>query len=131
VIWLDTHSLIWWVNEAKRLSPSANAAIDGEAIGGRILVSSISAWEMAFLVKGGRISFAGSIPSWRAQVRRFRALEFIPVDNEIGIAAVDLPGAFHNDPADRVIVARARKFGAPIITADEKIRGYRHARTIW
>jgi PIN domain nuclease of toxin-antitoxin system len=115
----------------KRLSPSANAAIDAEASGGRILVSSISAWEMALLVKGGRIGFAGGIRAWLAQVQRFRPMEFIPVDNEIGIEAVSLPGEFHNDPADRIIVATARKFGAPIITADDKILGYRHVRTIW
>jgi len=131
VILLDTHSLIWWVNEGKRLSHSANAAIAGEALGGRILVSSISAWEMALLVKGGRIAFTGSVPAWLVQVQRFRPMEFIPVDNEIGIEAVNLPGDFHKDPADRIIVATARKFGAPIITADEKIRGYRHVRTIW
>ncbi len=131
MILLDTHSLIWWVNEAKRLSPSANAAINGEASGGRILVSSISAWEMALLVKVGRIAFTGGIPAWLAQVQRFRPMAFIPVDNEIGIEAVNLPGEFHKDPADRIIVATARKFGAPIITADEKIRGYRHVRTIW
>jgi len=131
VILLDTHSLMWWVNETKRLSPSANAAIDGEAAGGRILVSSITAWEMALLVKGGRIDFAGSISAWLTRIQRFKPIEFIPVDNDIGIEAVNLPGEFHKDPADRIIVATARKFGAPIVTADEKIRAYRHVRTIW
>jgi PIN domain nuclease of toxin-antitoxin system len=122
---------MWWVNETKRLSPSANAAIDGEAAGGRILVSSITAWEMALLVKGGRIDFPGSISAWLTRVQRFKPIEFIPVDNEIGIEAVNLPGEFHKDPADRIIVATARKFGAPIVTADDKIRAYRHVRTIW
>jgi len=131
VILLDTHSLIWWVNETNRLSPSAKAAIDGGTAGGRRLVSSISAWEMALLVKSGRIGFTGTVPAWLAQVQRFRPMAFIPVDNEIGIEAVNLPGEFHKDPADRIIVATARKFGAPIITADEKIRAYRHVRSIW
>ncbi len=131
MILLDTHSLIWWVNEIKRLSPSANAAIDGEAAGGRILVSSITAWEMASLVQRGRIAFSGNISAWLVRVERFRPMQFIPVDNEIGIEAINLPGEFHKDPADRIIVATARKFGAPIVTADEKIRGYPHVRTIW
>ncbi len=42
-----------------------------------------------------------------------------------------LPDDFHKDPTDRIIVATARKFGAPIVTADGKIRDYRHVRTIW
>ncbi len=58
-------------------------------------------------------------------------MQFIPVDNEIGIEAANLPGEFHKDPADRIIVATGRKFGAPVVTADEKIRAYPHVRTIW
>lgn len=131
MILLDTHSLIWWVNETKRLSPSANAAIDGEAEGGRILVSSITAWEIALLVKRGRIDSTGSISAWLARIKRFKPMEYVPIDNEIGVEAVNLPGEFHKDPADRIIVATARTFGAPIVTADEKMRAYPHVRTIW
>jgi PIN domain nuclease of toxin-antitoxin system len=83
------------------------------------------------LVKNGRIAFAGGIPEWLARVQRFRPMEFIPVDNEIGIEAVNLPGEFRIYPADRIMVATAQNFGAPIITADDKIFGYRHVRTIW
>ncbi len=86
---------------------------------------------MASLVQRGRIAFSGNISAWLVRVERFRPMQFIPVDNEIGIEAINLPGEFHKDPADRIIVATARKFGAPIVTADEKIRGYPHVRTIW
>ena len=53
------------------------------------------------------------------------------IDNEIGYKSTLLPGEFHNDPADRMIVATARKFAIPLVTADQKIRAYQHVKTIW
>lgn len=56
---------------------------------------------------------------------------FVAVDNEIAVKSTELPGEFHKDPADRIIVATARKLAAPLITVDDKIRAYPHVRTIW
>jgi len=132
VILLDTHVLIWWARrDFSRLTTPARDAIEAEMPNGRILVSSITAWETALLASLNRVTFAVSVQDWFADLSRISAVEFVPVDNEIGIEAVLLPDDFHRDPADRIIVATARKFGAPIITADEKIRAYRHVRTIW
>ena len=71
------------------------------------------------------------ISAWLSLVEEIGEVRFIPVDNAIAVDAVALPGEFHKDPADRLIVATARKLGAPIVTADEKIRNYAHVRTIW
>jgi len=43
----------------------------------------------------------------------------------------NLPGSFHKDPADRIIVATARKFGAILVTKDEKILNYPDVKSIW
>ncbi|WP_237143457.1 PIN domain-containing protein [Phyllobacterium zundukense] len=53
------------------------------------------------------------------------------INVEIATKSVGLPGTFHKDPADRMIVATARALAAPLITADEKIRDYIHVKTIW
>src|SRR5690349_12406165 len=98
---------------------------------GQILVSSISAWELAMLVARGRIDLSMDISQWLAVAGEIEALKFVPVDNDIAIKSVELPGEFHKDPADRIIVATARKFAAALVTADEKIRAYPHVRTIW
>ncbi len=71
------------------------------------------------------------IPAWLALVGEIREVSFVPVDNAIAVDAVSLPGEFHKDPADRLFVATARKFGVPIVTADERIRNYAQVRTIW
>jgi PIN domain nuclease of toxin-antitoxin system len=132
VILLDTHVLFWWATkDTQRLTATAKTAISEESPDGEILLSSISAWEIAWLVSRGRLNLAADIGRWLAAFEEIPEFRFIPVDNEIGIEAVNLPGEFHKDPADRIIVATARKFGAPIVTADDKIRGYRHVRTIW
>jgi PIN domain nuclease of toxin-antitoxin system len=132
VILLDTHVLFWWATkDTVRLTAAARAAISEELPDGEILVSSITAWEIALLAGRRRLNLALDVAKWLSTFGEISEFRFIPVDNEIGIEAVNLPGEFHKDPADRIIVATARKFGAPIITADEKIRAYRHVRTIW
>ena len=71
------------------------------------------------------------VAEWLSYVGSIEAVNFVPVDNEIAVKSTELPGDFHKDPADRLIVATARKLAAPLVTADEKIRAYQHVRTIW
>jgi len=132
MIVLDTHVLVWWANgETASLPAAARRAIAAELKGGRIAISSISAWELAMLVAHGRMALSVDTRQWLDLVGQIEAVEFVPVDNAIAIDSVELPGEFHRDPADRLIVATARKLGAPLVTADEKIRAYPHLRTIW
>ncbi len=132
MIVLDTHVLIWWASgESAQLSPAAVRAIDAEMTGGQIVISSISAWELAMLVARGRIDLSMDIEEWLAVVGQIEAVRFVPVDNETAVKSVELPGDFHKDPADRLIVATARKLAAPLVTADAKIRAYPHVRVVW
>ena len=132
MIVLDTHALVWWANgEGEALSAGARRAIEAELDGGRILVSSISAWELAMLVARGRMALSMDVSEWLAVVGQIDAVTFVPVDNELAVRSTQLPGEFHKDPADRLIVATARKHAVPVVTADAKIRDYPHVRSIW
>lgn len=131
MIVLDTHALIWWVNGDPLLSQPAEDAIAAELSSGEILVSSITAWEIAMLVARDRIALSMDVAEWLNVVDEIDAIRFVHIDNEIAVKSVELPGEFHKDPADRMIVATARKFAVPIVTADEKIRVYHHVKTIW
>lgn len=132
MIVLDTHVLIWWVSGATdQLSPAAQQAIEQEMVDGKIAVSSISAWELAMLVAKGRLALSMDVSEWLTCVGQIESVSFIPVDNIIAVKSTELPGEFHKDPADRIIVATARKVAAPLVTADEKILAYPHVRTIW
>lgn len=132
MIVLDTHALLWWATgDDAQLSPAAAQAIAAEMSGGQIVVSSISAWELAMLVARDRIHLSMDVEAWLSVVGQIEAVRFVPVDNEIAVKSNALPGEFHKDPADRMIVATARKLAAPLVTADEKIRAYPHVRTVW
>ena len=132
MIVLDTHVLVWWVTgHTAELSRKARTAIDKEAAGGEILVSSISAWEIAMLVERGRLQLTMDVEKWLDIVTEIDAVRFVPVNNRIAIKSVALPGEFHKDAADRLIVATARDAAAPLVTADENIRRYTHVATIW
>jgi PIN domain nuclease of toxin-antitoxin system len=131
VIVLDTHTLVWWVTNDAELSEKAKKAIDRERAGGEVVISAISAWEIAMLVDRGTLAFSMDIDSWLSTVREIPRVRFAPVDVDVAVKSVQLPGVFHKDPADRMIVATARKFAAPLVTKDLKIRAYAHVKTIW
>ncbi|WP_290648674.1 type II toxin-antitoxin system VapC family toxin [Aquisalimonas sp.] len=133
MIVLDTHALIWWVNGDAQLSDRAREAVEAEQAteGGVILVSAISAWEIGMLVVRERLTLTMSVDDWLDVAGSIDGLRFVPVDNHIGVESTRLPGTFHKDPADCMIVALARSLNAPLLTADDKVRGYKHVRTIW
>lgn len=83
------------------------------------------------LVERGRLVLSMDVGSWLSTVAQIDAVHFLPVDVEVATKSVDLPGDFHKDPADRMIVATARKLSVPLVTKDEKIRAYAHVKTIW
>ena len=132
MIVLDTHVLLWWVSRSEALSAVAEKAIKRTlAEGSEVIVSAISAWEVSMLIDKERLILSMDVESWFDEVSQIDGVRFMPVDNEIGIKSTVLPGDFHKDPADRMIVATARKLAVPLVTADEKIRNYEHVRTIW
>jgi PIN domain nuclease of toxin-antitoxin system len=131
VIVLDTHTLVWWVSGDPLLSKRARTAIEREQPDGDIIVSGISAWEIAMLVERGKLVLSMDVGSWLSTVAQIDAVRFLPVDVEVATKSVDLPGDFHKDPADRMIVATARKLAVPLVTKDDKIRAYAHVKTIW
>ncbi|MCX7693696.1 type II toxin-antitoxin system VapC family toxin [Tepidimonas taiwanensis] len=131
MIVLDTHALLWWVSGDARLSTATHQAIERELDRGAIVISSISLWEIAMLIERGRLALSMDLDAWLATVGEIDAVRFFPVDNDIALQSVRLPGDFHEDPADRFIVSTARRLAAPLVTADEKIRTYPHVQTIW
>ena len=125
--------LIWWANGDSQLSSAAKTAIEREqeSADGVLLVSAISAWEIAMLVARDRLTLTMSVDDWLEVAGDVEGVRFVPVDNDVAVESTRLPGEFHKDPADRMIVALARHLNLPLVTADEKIRGYKHVRSIW
>lgn len=129
---LDTHVLVWWVSAGTPLSTAALKAIAAEQkSGGQILISAITPWEIAMLIRKGRMELTMDLDEWLAAIEARDAVRVVPISVRVAVQSVRLPGEFHSDPADRMIVALAREANAPLITADDKIRAYPHVRSIW
>ncbi|ARP89271.1 VapC toxin family PIN domain ribonuclease [Bordetella genomosp. 9] len=131
MIVLDTHALVWWASGDAQLSDPAREAIEAQQESGTILVSAISAWEIAMLVKAGRLALTMDVQAWLETLSEVPGVRFAPVGVRESVLSVNLPGEFHKDPADRLIVATARQHGASLVTADLKIRNYPHVQTVW
>ncbi len=130
LILLDTHILIWWVSGDKQISKPALKAIEQELIDGEIIISSITAWEIAMLISKNRLVLSMDVETWLATIAQIDRVRFYAIDNEIAVKSATLPDEFHKDPADRMIVATARKLGCTLVTADEKILSYVHVKTL-
>jgi PIN domain nuclease of toxin-antitoxin system len=132
VIVLDTHAWIWWVAAPPRIPKRATSLIEQAiAAGEPILISSISAWEVAMLVDRGRLELTMPVHDWVARSEAVALFRFVPVDNRIAVRALELPEFAHRDPADRIIVATALVEGATLITGDDRLRRYRAVTTEW
>jgi PIN domain nuclease of toxin-antitoxin system len=131
VIVLDTHSLLWWVNDPSTLSKPALKAIAAAVESRSVHVSCISSWEIALLVERGRLRLALDVRDWLCRCEALPFLTFVPVSNAIAVESVRLPDFPHADPADRIIAATALSLGAALVTKDDNLRKYHHVKTIW
>lgn len=129
MIILDTHTWIWWVLDENKLTPSQRTIIqenETDLIG----VSAISLWEVAKSVELGKLELPRSLEEWFSEALNYPGIRIIELTPEIAIESTQLPGDFHRDPADQIIVATARKHNCPLITLDDKILNYEHVQTI-
>lgn len=115
---LDTHILIWWLNRTGDLSEKALYFLD--ATKPRPIIADISLWEVAMLVKKGRIALNVELRDWFDVV--MKNVEVIPITPSIAARVADLPEEFHGDPADRLIVATAIERSVTLVTRDKRIR---------
>jgi PIN domain nuclease of toxin-antitoxin system len=128
---LDTQAWLWWTHDPKRLSQVAREAVQQAESTNGILVSAISAWEIAVKSALGKLELAMDIDAWYGQARTYPNLVVEPLSARIAIDSTRLPGSFHKDPADRIIVALARHHGVSLVTTDKLIRAYPHVSTVW
>ena len=129
MIVLDTHIWVWWVHNTEQLTNSQKEIIranETEEIG----ISAISLWEIAKLVEYGRLELPCTIEEWLEQAISYPGIHIIEITPTIAIESTQLPGQFHKDPADQIIVATARIHDASLITSDSKILDYPYVKSI-
>jgi PIN domain nuclease of toxin-antitoxin system len=118
---LDTHALVWSVEERPRLGIGAKRAINVAARLSQVAVSAISLWEIALLVSKGRLHLSTDVMIWVRSALSKPGVNLISLEPEIAVVSTRLPFDIHADPADRILVATARHLGATLVTADKAL----------
>jgi len=123
---LDTHALLWWLSEDAALPHRARRLIAGSS---DVIVSAVSAWEIATKFRLGRLPTATDLVSdFEGYVARER-FQSLAISVGHGVRAGLLPGP-HRDPFDRMLAAQAQTEGLPIVSSDAVFDAY-GVRRIW
>lgn len=121
-ILLDTHAAVW-ASEGK-LAPALARDINRAAARREVLLSPISAWEIGMLANRGRLSLAAPVREYVRALFAGSGIVTAALTPDIAVAATDLPGTFHKDPADRILIATAAVYAAHLMTRDKAILEY-------
>lgn len=130
LILLDTHVWLWWLSSPDLLSKAASEQIDAAPQNGGLAVSAISVWEVAMLVKKGRLELSLPVAELIAHCERLPILRFLPISPRIALDSVTLE-PFHPDPADRLIAATARAHNATLISKDQRLLAFEGISCAW
>ena len=112
---LDTHILLWWLFNDPKLNAECRDIIRNPAH--RILVSSVSAWEIATKYRIGKLPEAKQIVEEYSQILHQSKFIELPITSAHALRAGSLPIS-HRDPFDRMIMAQAELENLPVITYD-------------
>ena len=116
---LDTHAVVWLIGSQR--PPRAALVALLEAADARVVVSSVSAYELGTKVRLGKLASAAAlIGSWRSSIRQLGAVE-LDLKHQHAIRAAGLDWV-HRDPFDRLLVAQAQVEGLTLVSADRAMR---------
>ena len=124
---LDTHIVLWWFQGAGKLSARAKGLLRDPEV--TVMVSAVSAWEIAIKYKAGKLDAA------RAVVSRFQAAleeeHFVELPITVAHAVhAGLLEGFHKDPFDRMLIAQARIESLPVVSTDKCFDDFKVER-VW
>lgn len=127
----DTHTVVWYLYDDKRLSPEAAAFIDGAARrGDTIGLSPITLIEIVYLIEKGRIQPQTLALVAAALQSSGSVLVEVPLDLNIAQALQRVPRTDVPDMPDRIIAATALHFQVPVISRDARIQAA-NLQTVW
>ncbi len=123
---LDTSALLYWTLSPSTLTPEASKALTGAK---EICVSGISLWEIGVKEAKGKLHLPLPLREFAARLQSVEKVLLLEVGVEEWLATVELAWD-HRDPADRVVVATAKRRGVPLITSDTEMRKF-YPNVIW
>jgi len=124
---IDTHALIWYVDQDHLLSPASHAAISGPS--SELLLSGVSIWEIAIKVSLKKLVLSLPYRAWIEKAIDDLRLTVLHITLDHADALLGLPFR-HRDPFDRLIAAQAQVEGVPLVSADSVFDHYGITR-VW
>ena len=119
---LDTHVLLYWFGDERRLTAEQRHALDAAAADNPLFISDITLWEVATLFNLKRISLDRPLRIWLERATAPPLVKRVGISPAVAEEVAGIPDSFHRDPADRILVATARVLGAVLLTSDRRIR---------
>ncbi len=113
---IDTHIFLWWLFDDPKLDTTCRDIIRNPDH--RILVSSVSAWEIATKYRIGKLPEAKQLVEQYSQILHQARFIELAITSAHALRAGSLPIA-HRDPFDRMIMAQAELESLPVITYDK------------
>lgn len=131
MILLDTHALIWYLTQPEKMSKASTRAVNAGFAGQGVGIVDITLWEIAMLAQQKRVVFNKDVQEWLQDLALLPHFRYLPTSASIAVLSTRLPGRFHKDPVDRLLVAASIDLGAPLVTKDDRIQRYPHVQAIW
>jgi PIN domain nuclease of toxin-antitoxin system len=124
---LDTHAVVWWLDEDSQLSTTSRIAIGSAA--NTCFVSSASAWELATKVRKGKWPQAEPLVRDYHAILERNGFSSLPVSDRHALFAGALVVS-HPDPFDRMLAAQPKREGLVLVTIDRAFADF-DIETLW
>lgn len=131
MITADTHIIIWDALKPEAISPKAKNAISKANQKDGIIISEISFWEIAMLLKKKRLIIPIPYLEFIELIKSSNKYIIKGISPEIANLSVHFPDEINPDPADRIICATSKVYNAPLVTADRNLLEANIIKTIW
>jgi PIN domain nuclease of toxin-antitoxin system len=119
---LDTHIVLWLDSGDAHLRPETRATLETcWRAGGTLLVSAVTAWEIALLSDLRRIKLDLPAADWIERFLGRPGVEAVPLSWRATCGAYGLKDLEHRDPADRMLIATAIELKCPLVSYDKRI----------
>jgi len=124
---LDTHTLIWAVDQPSLLGPQAKSAL--EDLANSLLLSAATIWEIAIKVGVNKLTLSLPYRQWMTRAMNDLGVTILPVTVEYAGVQATLP-FHHRDPFDRLLIAQALVENIPLVSNDALFEQYGISR-VW
>jgi PIN domain nuclease of toxin-antitoxin system len=118
---LDSHALLWYVDQDQLLSRPAHAAITDPT--NDLLLSAATIWEIAIKVAVGKLTLSAPYQPWLTKAMGDLRLTVLPITIQYADAQISLPH-HHRDPLDRLLIAQAKVENVSIVSGDAVFEQY-------